>query len=128
MAAELEELKLKLSHTGPDQGLHYWLLVADQPRAYAKVYESSGPRGTVVELCDIETREGYRHRGYATVLLRLLAEGYGVDSVSHGGSYTADGFSYIAPKLKRIGEPTSGPVHRPMGFVDAWDDYGLRYG
>jgi len=127
MTTTAAALELKLSYTGPDRGLHYWLLVDGVPLAYAKVYESSGPQGTVVELCDIETREGHRHRGHASTLLRLIAEGYKVEKVSHRGSYTEDGFSYIAAKLQRIGEPAAGPIHRPMGFVDNWDIYGMRY-
>lgn len=116
-----------MSYTGRDGGLHYWLVIDSVPLAYAKVYESTGPQGTVVELCDIETREGHRHRGHATALLGLIAEGYGVEQVSHRGSYTEDGFSYIASKLKRIGEAATGPTHRPMGFVENWDLYGMRY-
>jgi hypothetical protein len=122
-----QSFELKLSYTGPDLGHHYWLLVAGEPRAYAKIYEHSGPQGTVLELCDIETREGHRHRGYATELLAQLARGYGVEAVSHRGSYTADGFSYIAPKLQRIGKPAAGPIHRPMTFVENWECYGIRY-
>lgn len=120
-------LELKMASTGPDGGLHYWLIADGVAVAYAKVYESTGPQGTVVELCDIETREEYRHRGYATALLREIAEGYGIDRVSHGGSYTPDGYSFIASKLKRIGSPSSGPAVAPMSFVHDWTTLAQKY-
>lgn len=121
------KLELKMSRVGPDGGLHYWLLANGLPVAYAKIYESTGHRGTVIELCDIETREGYRNRGYATAILEKIAEGYGIEAVSHGGSYTPDGYSYIAPKLKRIGNPSRGPAVGPMGFVHDWDTLAQKY-
>lgn len=119
--------ELKLSSVGPDGGLHYWLLLEGEPVAYAKVYERTEAQGTVVELCDIETREGFRNRGYATAILEAIAEGYGVDRVSHGGSYTPDGYSYISSKLKRIGNPSRGPAVAPMGFVHDWATLAQKY-
>lgn len=121
------ELELKMGHVGPDGGLHYWLLADGEAVAYAKVYESTGPAGTVVELCDIETREEFRNRGYATAILTAIAEGYGIDRVSHGGSYTPDGYSYISSKLKRIGNPSRGPAVAPMGFVHDWTTLAQKY-
>lgn len=119
--------ELKMSHTGPDGGLHFWLIIGGIPVAYAKIYEKSSSFGTIVDLCDIETREEYRNRGYATELLSTIAQGYGVLKLSHRGSYTADGFSYIAPKLNRIGEPARGPSHGPMRFVSDWATLTTEY-
>ena len=114
------ELKLKMSATGPDGGLHYWLLADGEAVSYAKVYESTTASGCRVELCDIETRSDRRNLGYATTILRLIAEGYGVDSISHRGGYTPDGFNYISEKLSRIGEPATGPSCSPISFVHYW--------
>lgn len=116
-----------MSHTGPDGGLHYWLLDGGEPRAYAKIYERSGAEGTVVELCDIETRKGFRYRGYASSILELLARGYGVDQVSHGGSYTELGLLHIAPLVKRIGLPSGSAAVRSMSFVADWDSLTPLY-
>lgn len=124
---DISALELKMSRTGPDGGLHYWLLADGEPVAYAKVYESTGPQGTVVELCDIETREGFRNRGYATAILEAIAEGYGIDQISHSGSYTPAGYSYIASKLKRIGNPSKGPAVAPMSFVHDWQTLAQKY-
>lgn len=123
----MDKLELRLGGTGPDQGHHYWLMVDGEAVSYAKVYESTGPRGTVVELCDIETREEFRNRGYATAILSAIAEGYGVEQVSHRGSYTPDGYSYISAKLKRIGDPSRGPGVAPMGFVQDWTTLARKY-
>lgn len=124
---DTSKLELKMSRMGPDGGLHYWLLAAGTPVAYAKIYESTGAAGTALELCDIETREHHRNRGYATAILEQIAKGYGVDRVSHGGSYTPDGYSYIASKLKRIGEPAAGPSFGSMDFVHDWDTLAQKY-
>lgn len=113
-------LKLKLGHSGADGGLHYWLLDGGEVRAYAKIYERSEASGTVIELCDIETRKGFRNRGYATAILELLARGYGVDQVCHGGSYTELGMRHIASRVKRIGMPAGSALYSPMSFVEDW--------
>lgn len=120
-------LELKLGYTGADRGLHYWLIADGTPVAYAKIYESTGPEGTVLELCDIETREEYRNRGYATAILEKIVSGYGVEAVGHGGSYTPDGYLYISSKVKRVGEPATGPSFRAMGFVHDWDTLAQKY-
>lgn len=114
-------LTLKHSHSGPDGGLHYWLLEDGEARAYAKVYERSESTGSVIELCDIETRKRFRNRGYASRILELIAEGYGVDQVSHGGSYTELGLRHIASRVKRIGRPAGSALSVPLNFVADWD-------
>lgn len=117
---------LRFSHTGPDGGLHFWLIADGAAVSYAKIYESTTAAGTVVSLCDIETREGHRHRGYARRLLEMLAEGYGVEKVSYGGSYTPDGFSYVSKLVERSGEAAQGPSYGPMSFVDSWELFELK--
>lgn len=118
---------LKMSHTGPDEGLHFWLVVDGVPVSYAKIYERTTAHGTELTLCDIETREGHRNRGHARRLLELLAEGYGVAKVIHGGSYTPDGFSYISQLVERRGAPAVGPSCGPMNFVHDWDSFQPKY-
>ena len=120
-------LTLKLGAMGADGGLHYWLLDGDEARAYAKIYERSEASGTVIELCDIETRKGFRNRGYAAEILERLASGYGVDQVCHGGSYTELGQRHIASRVKRIGRPAGSPLSIPLNFVADWDSLSPLY-
>lgn len=119
---------LKLSDRGPDGGLKYWLCLNGKPVSFAKVYDHSRSSGTVIELCDIETREGYKNQGYATKLLQSIAEGHQVSAVVHSGGYTPDGFNFIASKLQREGEPAKGASYRAMSFVYDWDSFTPLHG
>lgn len=104
-----------------DSGLQYWLFKDDTAVAFVKVYDNYC--GHVVSLCDIETREGYRNQGFATMLLSLIAELYGVDQVHHDGGYTPDGFAYISSKVCNSGREYDkvAPAFSPMNFVADWD-------
>lgn len=121
--------KLHLSRTGPDEGLHFWLLDDDDiPVSYAKAYEDTREEGTVISLCDIETRSTRRNEGHATELLKRIAQGYGVDKITHSGSFTSDGANFIAHQLKRPSE--AGEVKAscgPMRFVHDWDKLETMY-
>lgn len=85
---------------------------------------------TVIEgkvyLYTIETREGYRNRGYATHALNLLKEAYNVPEILHDGSYTPEGFNYIRSKLNWLpsgGEQEAKIGFRSMNFVENWEVY-----
>jgi len=121
--------KLHLSRTGPDEGLHFWLLNDEHtPVAYAKVYEETNESGTVITLCDIETRAEYRHQGNATRLLELIAKGYGVGEITHSGSFTQDGARFIAHHVNRPAWAGEAKANcSPMGFVENWDTFTTMY-
>lgn len=121
--------KLHMSHTGRDGGLHFWLLTDDDtPVAYAKVYERTEATGTVINLCDIETRAEYRNQGYATRLLAKIAEGYAVDAVTHSGSFTSDGANYVARHVNRPSWAGEAKANcEPMSFVEHWDTLTTKF-
>lgn len=79
-----------------------------------------------VYLYSIETRPGYRNRGYAKKVLELIKISRNVAEIFHNGSYTPEGFSYIYPNVTWVRdgfveEPKVG--FRSMNFVDNWDKY-----
>lgn len=125
--AEDPRFDLVMSHESPDGGLNYWLTLYGKPVSFLKVYLNKYTDGNELELCDIETRSGYEHRGYATKLLKVAAEKHGVDQVVHRGSYTPDGFNFIASKVKREGARATGPSYNPMTFVHDWDDFAPAF-
>lgn len=76
-------------------------------------------------LYDIETREGYRNKGYSKMLLKMIADEYGFDSVCHDGGYTPEGWDYIHKYLdnpRQYGTPVTGPKFSPQNFVYDWED------
>jgi GNAT superfamily N-acetyltransferase len=84
-------------------------------------YLSCIPENNVLELCDIEVREGYRGRGYARRVIAAVQEHFGAP-LTHTGSYTPLGLERVAKyfhtpaELQRI-----RATYRPMGFVDDWE-------
>lgn len=108
--------KLARSEKGPDGGWHHWLEVDGVIVSYAKVYD----KGDHVELCDIETREGYRNKGYATQILRQVAREHGQTEIIHNGGYTPDGAAFLKGKVKRSDDYPPGSFE-PMSFVHDWD-------
>lgn len=109
-------------HFSADGSRVFFLKVRGVPVAMAKINDVNG----VPELHDIETREGYRHQGYAKELLRQVAEAYGQEKVVHDGGYTPDGFNYIHALTAHASSSSSpqevkGPQFSPMTFMEDWD-------
>lgn len=103
-----------------DTGIHYWLADANgEAVAYAKVYDNYS--GHAVSLCDIETRPDSLRRGYATHLLSMIADEFGVPQIHHDGGYTEAGCR-IAHLLDRTGAYHSevSPTFSSMTFVSDW--------
>lgn len=82
----------------PDPNLyHAWLSADGVMVAYMYGIHHHG----VVELWDIETREGYRNNGYATAIIEKVTEHYDVDEVIHDGGFTPDGFNFVRHLVTR---------------------------
>jgi hypothetical protein len=112
----MNHVELQQGPKGLDGGLHYWLIVDGKPSSYAKVYVKDAR----VSLCDIETRESERNRGFASELLRRIAHENGVEKISHDGGYTPNGFDFISGMIEDL-SPVDGPNFGPMDFVYDWD-------
>lgn len=125
----METLELGKQLTRSDESVSiddYWLVVDGVTVAWAKVavFDKYGDFPDGIELHDIETRSEYRHRGYATRIMEMIAEKHSVEQLSHGGGYTPDGLSYISGKLQRPTRETeaiTSAEFRPMDFVTDWE-------
>ena len=122
-----KQFELKMTHTGPDGGEHYWLVAngSGVPVAYSKVYPDYF--GRPVSLADIETREGFRNFGYASLILELIAEKFSAPQVHHDGAFTDDGYHYIAKLLNRSNAAPARVDCDDMSFVYDWDSFTPRY-
>lgn len=75
----------------------------------------------IVELCDLEVREGYRGRGYSKTMIDAVQEYFGKTLV-HTGGYTPDGLERIAHYFHPYNVVVSiRPEFRPMSFVYNWE-------
>lgn len=90
------------------------------PVAYLRVfYTREEP-----ELSDVETRPGYRQKGYATSILKKVAEFYGLPRLTYNGGYTALGYAAVQHQVDRMDEAIVGEPrveYSPKEFVKNWD-------
>lgn len=117
-----ERFSLKLRVTPRHGYQHFWLHLDGVPVAYMKASLEEFAGATVLDLHDIEVREGWRSRGFSKVLRERAVAMAGVSELVHTGEYTPDGFERIAGRHSRCGVMGfEGPAYRPMTFVHDWD-------
>lgn len=117
---------IQLTVTGQDRAnpdpifYHAWLSADGVTVAYMHGIHRHG----IVELWDIETREGYRNKGYATAIIEKVAEHYDVDEVIHGGGFTPDGFNFVqhlVTRPKNADFLDGAQYGNNVKFVHDWD-------
>lgn len=124
-SADDERFSLKLVVT-PRHGYHlFWLHFCDEPVAYMKVATEEIDGELVLDLHDIEVREGWRGHGLSKVIRERALGMTDAVRLIHTGEYTPDGFERLAGRLPRCGVPGfDHPAYKPMSFVLDWN--GLR--
>lgn len=98
-----------------------WLTIDGKAIAYAHLLETPEYNGEVC-VCDIETREGYRQQGYATLIMSMIHEKLGQPLAMSGG-FTPEGFTAFngkVPILYGHTAPTKANF-RSMTFIHDWE-------
>jgi hypothetical protein len=97
-----------------------WLKVDGVPVTYAKIWDKPSYNGKLC-VCTIETREGYRRKGYSKAILKLAETLLGI-TICTNADFTPEGFAALAnlPVLDGY-EPATGPRADSMNFVHDWD-------
>lgn len=123
------ETKLILEADYKRDGLnHFWLIVNGETVAYLKACYEATWETPVLNLSDIETREGYRGMGYSKEIMSRACKMFNVDQISHSGGYTALGYERVFKNVKYKGSPEYMTTdYDPMTFVDDWDKHWPKY-
>lgn len=132
MSLSLEVVAENKETLSEDQIFNAWLSDGDVTVAFIRgrftpedVFTETGglrtPKGCW--LWDIETREEYRHQGYSKTIMAMTAKYFSVDSISHAGGFTPDGFEYVSKSVERPygASPVTGPSFEEQNFVADWD-------
>lgn len=77
--------------------------------------------GLVVDMHDVETREGYRNQGVMKSLTKLLKAHYSVDQLQHSGGYTKDGAAFFAQYCHRPDNAAEPDFFGVCNFVHDWE-------
>lgn len=74
-------------------------------------------------LWDIETREEYRNKGYSKAIMKMVSEYFNVETISHAGGFTPNGYAYVSKSVERPYGASSliGPSFEAQDFVADWD-------
>lgn len=73
-------------------------------------------------LWDIETRKEYRNMGHSKTIMAMTAEYFSVETMSHAGGFTPDGFEYVSKSVERPygASLLTGPSFEEQDFVADW--------
>lgn len=118
-------IELKFQKNTLHDRYHCFLLADGFPVSYVAFYLDENKD---IQLMDIETREGFRNYGYATMILEELSRQNNNRPVHHNGSFTDDGYHYIKNKLLRNEYENPAKIsYRAMTFVHNWDEMQPKY-
>ena len=108
----------------PDGSKHYFLVVDNTPVAYVKIYLNY--KGHDVSIADIETRDGYRRKGYGTKLLEMLMIEHNTTDLRHSGSHSEDGLAF-ARSVTNGEETKEKAEYETLSFVHDWNEMQRKY-
>lgn len=98
-----------------------WLVVDGTPVAWATLMDEEHYEGYMC-LCDIETREGYRGKGFARTLMSLVVAEFG-KPLATTGSFSPEGFASFYGKLPNLSNYIAydHPTVKSGNFVYDWE-------
>lgn len=106
------------------QKFEAWLIVDGIAVSYLSIMVAKGIDSQHACICEMETREGYKRKGYATELMKRASAELGLKLATTGG-FTPEGFDAFHNKLpiwKGYSNPTK-PSYKQMNFVKNWDTF-----